>query len=73
MDPPPDGDRNRGYQVIIVGALFGGLASIFVVLRLYVKVFLAKRLGLKRLSLDDFFVVLGLVSTLSDRQNPPSN
>lgn len=71
MIPPPDGDRNRGYKLITIGALFGGLASIFVILRLYVKVFLGKRLGLKPLGLDDLFVVLGLVSTFSGCQNPP--
>ena len=72
MIPPLDGDRNKGYQVIVIGALFGALASIFVMLRLYVRIFLAKQLKLgKLLGLDDLFVVLGLVSTFSGCQNLP--
>ena len=66
MIPPPDGDRNRGNQAIIIKALFTSLAFIFVLLRLYVGIAIRKRLGL-----DDLFIVLGLVSTLSECQSPP--
>lgn len=65
MSPPPDGDRNRGYQSIIVSAISTGLAFVFVVLRLYVRAIMAKRLGL-----DDLFIVLGLVSTIIRCQSP---
>ena len=57
--PPPKGDRNRGIQIIIVTALFDALAGITVLLRLYVKIRLVKKM---KLGLDDLCIVLGYVS-----------
>ena len=64
MIPPPDGDRSRGYKVLIINALLGALAFVFVVLRLYTRAVLVKRLGL-----DDLFIGFGFVSTLSGCPN----
>ena len=56
-NPPPDGDRNRSAVLIVVNAVFGLLAAISVLARIYVRSAMVKNLGL-----DDLFILLGLVS-----------
>lgn len=54
---PTDGDHNRGAAVIVVGTVFGSLGLVLVSTRLWVRHYIVKKLGL-----DDLFIVLGLVS-----------
>ena len=56
LPPPPGGDQNRGSQIIIVHSILSGIGAILVLLRLYVRMFIVKKLGM-----DDYFIVLALV------------
>ena len=55
--PPPDGDRDRGYHIIITQCIFLSVCTGLVVARLA-----TRRLIVKTLGLDDLFIVLALVS-----------
>ncbi|KAL2040131.1 hypothetical protein N7G274_007034 [Stereocaulon virgatum] len=56
LPEPPDGDRNKGAAVIVMGICGGGLGFALVSMRLWARARIVKRLGL-----DDFFILLGLI------------
>ena len=57
LPPPPDGDQNRGWKVFAVLAVLLGVGACLVLARLYVRMCIVRKLGL-----DDYFIVIGLVS-----------
>ena len=54
--PPSDGDRNRGWVMMVIVIIFNTIGTILVLARLYLRSHIKKNLGL-----DDLFIVLGLV------------
>ncbi|CAD6567800.1 MAG: hypothetical protein ASARMPRED_001148 [Alectoria sarmentosa] len=54
--PPADGDRNRGSSILVTETIFVAIGTILVLARLYVRSHIIRRLGL-----DDLFIVLGLI------------
>ena len=60
LPEPPDGDRNKGAAIIIVGTIFGSLGLVLVSMRLWVRARIIKRLGS-----DDLFIFLGLITIIA--------
>ena len=56
LPPPPDGDRDSGPVLIWLQTVLVATALILVLLRLYVRATVVRNM-----SLDDLFIVLGLV------------
>ena len=59
VQPPPDGDRSRGSQLIALSVTLLAMSTIIVLARLFTRSVIIKRLGP-----DDFFIVIGFVSNL---------
>ena len=57
VSPPAGGDRNRGPALATTTISLDILATTFVLVRLYVRSRVVKQLGL-----DDFFIIMALVS-----------
>ena len=57
LTPPPGGDEDRGYRLLVVGSIFTTVATVVVLSRLLVRFKVVKSLGL-----DDLFISLGAVS-----------
>ena len=66
--PPPDGDRHRGFQEIAVHAILLGISTTLLLLRLYTRTVIVKKIGL-----DDYFIVIAVVrDTLYPISNLPT-
>jgi len=60
MPPPPaDGDRNRGASLIWMQTILTAVATALVLARLYVRSLIVRKVGL-----DDLFIVLGLILSI---------
>ena len=57
LSPPPGGDEDRGYRLLIVGSIFITVATVMILSRLLVRSMVVKNLGL-----DDLFITWGGVS-----------
>ncbi|KAG6986542.1 hypothetical protein G7Y79_00078g099960 [Physcia stellaris] len=53
QQPPPGGDQDRGYIIVVVSAVFIALASIAIALRVYVRIKLVPSMGL-----DDYTALI---------------
>ena len=62
QQPPPGGDQNRGYILIVVSSIFTVLASIAIALRIYIRIKLVPSMGS-----DDYTALVAWVS----REEPP--
>ncbi len=56
MSPPPDGDKDRGHGLLIVGSIFATISTVTVLSRVFARALVVKNIGL-----DDLFMILGAV------------
>ncbi len=59
LAPPPGGDQNRGWQLLVVHSIFAGIVVVLLFGRLYTRSFITKSIGL-----DDYCIVVAVVSDI---------
>ncbi|MCJ1433765.1 hypothetical protein MMC27_003130 [Xylographa pallens] len=57
--PPPGGDQDIGWQLLVVHCTFAAIVVILLFARLYTRIFVVRAVGL-----DDYCIIVGVVSTL---------
>ena len=59
--PPAGGDQSRGWEVLLAHPILLAIGIILLFARLYVRVSIVKKIGI-----DDYFIILGVVSDPRD-------
>lgn len=59
LSPPPGGDQNRGWQLLVVHSIFSGTVIMLLFARLYTRIFIVRNIGF-----DDYYIILGVVSDM---------